>query len=180
MGTRGISILDHNRYALAIIDVCLGGGMSSRLFQEIREKRGLVYSINTFEALYRPSGIFGVYAGTGPSNVNEVIKIVMEEFENIKELGLTDEELEMAKNQLKGSLLIGLESTKYRASRNGRSEMYFNKVLFSEEICNAIDAVDHGAIKELSNYIFDKKYIGISLVGPKNMSYKELSQSCYN
>ena len=175
LGTKGVSILDDDRYVLAIIDICLGGGMSSRLFQEIREKRGLVYSINTYEALYRQAGIFGVYAGTNPKNVQDVIKLIIDEFERFKASGLTDDELLRAKIQIKGGLLIGMESTKHRASRNGRSTLYFDKVFEIEEICRIIDRITHQDINRLSNSILDKKYMGISLVGPKVAKYKELS-----
>lgn len=174
IGARGVSVLDQERYALAIIDICLGGGMASRLFQEIREKRGLVYCINTYEAMYRSAGLFGVYAGTNPSNVKEVLKLVNEEIHKLKEEGLSDEELDKTKTQLKGSLLIGLESTRYRASRNGRSEMYFNRIITTEEICQEIDRVTHKDIKNLCNCIFDNSYVGMTIIGPKVASEKEL------
>jgi len=174
LGSKSISILDDDRYALAIIDVCLGGSMSSRLFQEIREKRGLVYSINTYEAIYRTAGIFGIYAGTNPSNVNEVIKLIWDEMEKIKVEGLRSDEFERAKTQIKGGLLIGLESTKYRAGRNGRSELYFNRLFSTEEICDAIDRVTQADIIRLSNQMFDKKAMGIAMICPKEYADKEL------
>ncbi|OGI21996.1 MAG: hypothetical protein A2287_07955 [Candidatus Melainabacteria bacterium RIFOXYA12_FULL_32_12] len=177
-GLKGISILDQDRYTSAIIDVCLGGGMASRLFQEIREKRGLVYSINTYEALYRSSGIFGVYACASPVNVDEVIKLTLDEFEKVRESGLSNNEFEQAKLQLKGSLLIGSESTKYRASKNGRAELYFNKVLTIEEICDSIDKVTQDDIQRLSKHMLDTKYLGLSLVCPYEFAPKELSLSC--
>lgn len=173
IGSKSISILDEDRYSLALIDVCLGGGMSSRLFQEIREKRGLVYSINTYEAVYRPAGIFGVYAGTSSSNADEVIKLIWEEMEKVKTEGFSEEELDRAKAQIKGGLLIGLESTKYRASRNGRSELYFNKIHSTEEICDAIDKVTQADIKRLSSQMFDKKVTGISMICPKEYANTE-------
>jgi predicted Zn-dependent peptidase len=173
IGSKSISILDEDRYALALIDVCLGGGMSSRLFQEIREKRGLAYSINTFETIYRPAGIFGVYAGTNPSNTDEVIKLIWEEMERIKSEGFGEEEFERAKTQIKGGLLIGLESTKYRASRNGRSELYFNKIFSTEEICDAIDKVTQADIIRLSNRMFNKEVTGISMICPKEYANRE-------
>lgn len=173
IGSNSVSILDEERYILAIIDICLGGGMSSRLFQEIREKRGLVYSISTYEALYRPAGIFGVYAGTNPDNVDEVIKLIWDEMEKVKTEGFTEEEIERAKIQIKGGLLIGLESTKYRASRNGRSELYFNKTFSTEEICQSIDKITGTDIIHLCNRIFDRKTSGISMICPKDSANKE-------
>ncbi|EKE03875.1 MAG: hypothetical protein ACD_20C00134G0002 [uncultured bacterium] len=177
-GLRGTSILNEDRYASAIIDVCLGGGMASRLFQEIREKRGLVYSINTYEALYRSSGIFGVYASASPANVDEVIQLTLDEFEKLRKSGLSDTEFEQAKLQLKGSLLIGSESTKYRSSKNGRSELFFDRVLTIEEMCASVDKVTQDDIIRLSDYIFDTKYLGLSLVCPHEFAPKELSLSC--
>ncbi|MDD3012902.1 MAG: pitrilysin family protein [Candidatus Gastranaerophilales bacterium] len=173
LGSKSISILDDDRYALAIIDVCLGGSMSSRLFQEIREKRGLVYSINTYESVYRPAGIFGVYAGTSSSNSDEVIKLVWDEMEKIKIEGFVEEEFERAKTQIKGGLLIGLESTKYRASRNGRSELYFNRTFSTEEICAAIDKVTQADIRRLSNQMFDIKATGIAMICPMDYVNKQ-------
>ncbi|MFH0702714.1 MAG: pitrilysin family protein [bacterium] len=167
LGTRGISILDKDRYALDIIDVCLGGSMGSRLFQEVREKRGLAYSINTYAALYRPCGIFGVYLSANPANVKEVINLTLKEIEKFRLTGLSDEEIQKAKNQIKGNMFIGLESTKHRACRNAMSELYFNKVLTIEEISARIDEITQDDIIRLSNYIFDNKYMGIALVGPK-------------
>ena len=173
IGSKSISILDEDRYTLALIDVCLGGGMSSRLFQEIREKRGLAYSINTFESIYRPAGVFGVYAGVNPSNTDEVVKLIWEEMEKIKAEGFAEEEFERAKTQIKGGLLIGLESTKYRASRNGRSELYFNKIFSTQEICDAIDKVTQADIIRLSNKMFNKEVTGISMICPKEYASKE-------
>ena len=173
IGSESISILDDDRYTLALIDVCLGGSMSSRLFQEIREKRGLVYSINTYETIYRPAGVFGIYAGTSPSNVDEVIKLIWNELEKVKAQGFQEDEFERAKTQIKGSLLIGLESTKYRASRNGRSEVYFNRTFSTKEICDAIDEVTQADIIRLSNKMFDKKAMGIAMICPKDYANKE-------
>ena len=115
-----------------------------------------------------------MYAGTNPSNVPEVINIIIDEFEKFKLNGLSDEELTRAKTQIKCGLLIGMESTKHRASRNGRSMLYFNQIFEVEEICQIINKITHDDINRLSNFIFDKKSIGISLVGPKTNAHKEL------
>jgi len=178
IGMRGLSILNSDRYASSIIDISLGGGMTSRLFQEIREKRGLAYSINTFEALYRPAGIFGVYAATNHENINELINIINYEIEKYRTKGISNEEFQRSIVQLKGSLLIGLESTKFRASRNGRSELYFNRTFEVEEICNAINRVTYDDITRLSNYIFDAEYSSLSIVSPKKYTPLKLSLSC--
>ncbi len=172
IGTKAVSVLDKDRYALAIIDVCLGGGMSSRLFQTIREQRGLAYSINTYEALYRPSGIFGIYSGVNSQNVNEVIQLTYEEIEKFKSEGPAEEEFIQAKEQLKGSLLIGLESTKYRAGRNGRSELYFNKIINAEELCSEIDNVSTVDIKRMGDYIFNETSTAVYILAPKSYKHR--------
>lgn len=178
IGMRGVSILDDDRYVSAIIDLCLGGGMASRLFQTIREKRGLAYSINSYEALYRAGGIFGVYASANPSNVDEVINLIMDEIEKFKLYGLSNEEFTQAKRQLKGNLLIGSESTKHRAAKNGRTELYFSKTLTLEDICQSVDKVTQDDMQRMSSYILDNNYVGISMVCPKEFTPKKLSLSC--
>lgn len=178
IGMRGLSVMDERRYASSIIDICLGGGMTSRLFQEIRETKGLVYSINTFEALYRPLGIFGVYAATNHENSAEVIELIYSEIENFKTNGITTDEVERAILQLKGSMLIGLESTKFRASRNGRCELYFKKTIDIQELTNSIEKVTVDEINKLSEYIFDTDYFCTSIVSPKDFVPNIASLSC--
>jgi predicted Zn-dependent peptidase len=169
LATKGLSISSPDRYPLAVIDIALAGGISSRLFQEVREKRGLVYSINSYKALYRQSGVFGVYAGTSVQNINEVLRLVMEEFNKIKEEGLSEDELIRAKKQLKGSLLLGLESSYYRAYRNAHSEIYFGKIYSVEEICELIDDISMEDLKRVAEIIFDDNSYALSIVGPKNL-----------
>lgn len=178
LGMRNVSILNHDRYASSMIDITLGGGMTSRLFQEVREKRGLAYSINTFEGLYRPAGMFGIYAATNYENIDELLDIINKEIDNFKTAGITEEEFERALIQLKGSLLIGSESTKFRASRNGRSELYFNRTFEIDEVCDSIDKVTYNDIERVSNYIFDPDYSALSIVSPKNYIKRQLCMSC--
>lgn len=169
IAAKGVPIISPERYPLAVLDISLAGGISSRLFQEIREKRGLVYSINSYKALYRPDGLFGVYAGTNVNNIHEVIQIILDEFAKVREHGLTEDELVRSKKQLKGSLLLGLESTYYRSYRNAHSEVYFNKIFSVEEVCAFIDKISMDDVNKLINYIFDPKYYSLSVVGPKNV-----------
>jgi predicted Zn-dependent peptidase len=169
LATSGLPIISQDRYPLAIIDICLAGGISSRLFQEVREKRGLVYSINSYKALYRPSGIFGIYAGMSVQNIHEVLKIIIDEFAKIKEEALSEEEIIRAKKQLKGSLLLGLESSYYRAYRNAHSEIYFNKIHSVEEICEFIDRITMADVKRVADLVFVPENYALSVVGPKNV-----------
>lgn len=167
--TNGVSILSDERYPLAILDIALAGGISSRLFQEIREKRGLSYSINSYKALYKPAGLFGVYAGTSTNNVNEVLKLILDEFAKVREEGLTEDELIRSKKQLKGSMLLGLESTYYRAYRNAHSLSYFGQIYTIEEVCQEIDNITLDDIKQLAVKIFNPDYYSLAVVGPKSL-----------
>jgi predicted Zn-dependent peptidase len=169
IATRALPIISGDRYPLAVIDIALAGGISSRLFQEVREKRGLVYSINSYKALYRPAGIFGIYAGTSVSNIKEVLRLVKAEFEKIRDEGLTEEELVRARKQLKGSLLLGLESSYYRAYRNAHSEIYFDKIYSVEEICDLIDNIQMEDVRRVAEFLFNPNYYALSIVGPKSL-----------
>jgi len=170
IATMGMPIISDDRYALAAIDIALAGGISSRLFQEVREKRGLAYSINSYKALYKPAGVFGVYAGTSTQNIQEIIDIVLNEFAMVKEKGLTDDELARAKKQLTGSLLLGLESTYYRAYRNIHSELYFGRIYSIDEICSLINSISMDDVIKVASYIFNPEYYALSIVGPKDIS----------
>jgi predicted Zn-dependent peptidase len=172
--TKGVSILDSKRHTLSIIDCCLGDGMGSRLFQNIREKKGLVYSIDTFEASFREFGIFGVYAGTNLNSIEEVIDLIFYELDSIAAQGLSTDEISRVKTQIKGSLLIGLDSTKRRAVKNARSEIYFNEIHTIEEICAEIDNVSYEDIKELGSAMFKRENFGITVVGPQKFMSKKL------
>ncbi|MGE5708173.1 MAG: M16 family metallopeptidase [Bacteroidota bacterium] len=166
LGTRGVSIVDEDRFPLAFLDSILGGGMSSTLFQEIREKRGLAYSISTYQSLYRPGGIFGVYAGTSLKNLPEVIKLVREEFERVKGGSITEEELERAREQLKGGILLSLEVPRHRMSRLARNELYYGRLVPIEEIIEAIDRVSLDDLTRVSRLIFRDEYLTATSVGP--------------
>jgi predicted Zn-dependent peptidase len=134
VGTRGLSARDERRYALSVLDTVLGGGMSSRLFQEVREKRGLVYSIFSFQQSYRDAGLFGVSAGTAPANVQECVDVILDQIRALAAGGPSDEEIALAKEHLKGSLTLSLESSSSRMIRLGRSEFSLGRHLGIEEI----------------------------------------------
>lgn len=169
IATKGMPILSNDRYALAAIDIALAGGISSRLFQEVREKRGLAYSIGSYKVMYRPAGVFGVYAATSQNNIKEVIKIIIDEFSKIRVNAITEDELTRAKKQLKGSLLLGLESTYYRSYRNVHSLVYFDKIFTIDEICTLIDAITMDDIRKVAGYMFDPDYYSLSIVGSKDI-----------
>lgn len=178
MAAPGIKMLDPRRYALAILDLCLGGNMSSRLFQEVREKRGLVYSINTFRESHTTAGLFGVYAGTSPKHVAQVLELTGQEFQKVKEEGLTDEEIARAKTQLKAELLLGLESMRYRTSRNAYSELYYGRQLTVEEICKDIDQVTSAELKKIANEFLRHDQLSLVVVGPITELKTEYALAC--
>lgn len=178
IATEGVSITDKRRYAASLMDMCLGGNISSRLFQEIREKRGLVYTVNTYRESHDHAGLFGVYAGCSPENVEEVVKLTMENFAILKAEGLTDQEIHRSKTQLKSELLLGLESMRYRTSRNAYSELYYGRQLEVEEICRDIDQVTSKQIKDIANDLLSSEKLSMVVVGPKKRLQKEYKLAC--
>lgn len=165
--TKGVSVYDEDRYTLAVMDIALGGGMSSRLFQEIREKRGLAYSISSYYHTNKLGGIFGVYAGTPAKEANLVVDLILKELNTVKQNGLKSDELERAKMQLKTSLFLELESSMVRASRNALYDFYYNRFITPDEINHSIDSIINERIIRLANEIFDSKYYTLTVVGPK-------------
>lgn len=161
------------RYALYLLNAIMGAGVSSRLFQEIREKRGLAYSIYSFIASYLDTGIWGVYAGNAKKRVVEVIDLVTGEMKNLKDT-VTETELKRAKDQLKGNLILSLESSSSRMQNIARQEIYHERHFSTEEIIKEIDAVQLKQVKELSERIFAPGAIALTVFGPVQPS--QLSQ----
>lgn len=167
LGTYGPSIYEEDKYVLRLLNIALGGGMSSRLFQEIREKRGLAYSVYSFDDINRQCGIFGVYVGCDLDKVTESLSLILKEFEDIKKNGLTPKELNKAKMQLKSQLLLQLESTSSVAFSNARNQLYFNRDVSGGEITNILNAIDNDRIIKLANKIFNPKLYSLAVVGPE-------------
>ena len=132
--------VDPLRFAAYVLNTALGGGMSSRLFQEVREKRGRVYSICSFISSFLDCGYFGIYAGTNPEWVDEVIEVTLGEIRKVARDGLKPAELARAKSQLKGNMLLGMEVTDSRMNRLARNEIYFRREIPLEELARAIDS----------------------------------------
>jgi predicted Zn-dependent peptidase len=145
LGFQGAAIVDPDYYAQSVLSTLLGGGMSSRLFQEIREKRGLVYSIYTFASAYRDAGIFGIYAGTGPAEVVELVPVVCDELRQIAEK-VTETEIRRAAAQIRAGLLMGMESSMSRAEQLGQQLLAYGRPIPAQEIIGQIDAVDREAV----------------------------------
>jgi predicted Zn-dependent peptidase len=178
MATQGLPVTDARRYQLAVLDLALGGNLSSRLFQEVREKRGLVYTINSYKASHRKTGLFGVYAGTSPKKVGQVIELVMEEFRRIKAEGLSEREVDRAKTQLKSDLLLGLESMRNRTSRNAYGELFYRRQLPVEEIIQDIEKVTADDCKRLANDFLHSEKMSLVVVGPASQLEKSYSLNC--
>lgn len=165
LATRGRAQGDEDRYVLAVLDNILGGGMSSRLFQEIRESRGLVYTIASYSASYREGGLFVVYAAMSPENAPEVLRLTGDE---IGRMGSSqdDAELHRAKESLKGSIMLSLESTGSRMSKLGRSELYYGRQIDFDEILARVDAVTADDVSRMAGEIFTPDQIAMAAIGP--------------
>ena len=156
---------DDNRYATLILNTVLGGGMSSRLFQTIREERGMAYSIYSDLSPYRDTGTLCVYAGTSAGNALEVVDLILVEFAKLKQEPLSDEELTRAKDQVKGNILLGLESSSSRMANLARQEMYFQNFFTVDEVIARIDEVDAGQVQAMAQRLFDPERIAVTLLG---------------
>jgi predicted Zn-dependent peptidase len=146
----GLARDDDRRFALGVLNAALGGGMSSRLFQEIREKRGLAYSVFSFASHYADTGMFGVYAGCMPKKVDDVLEIARDELAKVAAGGLTAEELARGKGQVRGGLVLGLEDTGSRMSRIGKAELLAGDLWSTADVLAAIDAVTIDDVREIA------------------------------
>jgi predicted Zn-dependent peptidase len=165
LGVPAPPITDDNRYTTLILNTVLGGGMSSRLFQTIREERGMAYSIYSDLSPYRDTGTLCIYAGTATGKSLEVVQLILAEFRKLKETLLGDEELTRAKDQLKGNILMGLESSNSRMANLARQEIYFHQFFTVEEIIARIDAVDAAQVQAMAQRLLDPDRIAVTLLG---------------
>jgi len=166
LGTQGFSARHPKRYAVSVLNTVLGGGMSSRLFQEVREKRGLAYSVYSFVSAFLDSGMLGIYVGTGEKTVARVLKVIRKEMEKLEGTPLRPKEVQAAKEQLKGNLLLSLENTDSRASRLAKSEMYFGRFVPTQEIIEGIDQVTADDVRTLAGQIFQAGALSLTALGP--------------
>jgi predicted Zn-dependent peptidase len=166
LGGPAISRSDPRRFALGVLNIAFGGGMSSRLFQEVREKRGLVYSIGSYANQYAETGSYAVYAGAAPRRIHEVLKVVMDEVGRLAADGLTDEEVARAKGQFKGSLVLGMEDTSSRMSWLGKSELTRGEILTVDEVIQRVDAVTEADLRALAKELLGDGLSTLALIGP--------------
>ena len=165
LGVPAPPITDESRYATLILNTVLGGGMSSRLFQTILEDRGMVYSIYSDLSPYRDTGTLCVYAGTSASKAIEVVDLILAEFQKLKQELLSAEELTRAKDQVKGNILLGLESSSARMANLARQEMYFQQFFSVDEVIARIDEVEAAQVQAMAQRLFDPDRIAVTLLG---------------
>lgn len=168
MGVPAYSISDERRYVCYVLSTLLGGGMSSRLFQNIREKHGLAYAVFSELNVYRDSGCLAVYAGTSQDNLKRVAGMVVDEFRSLYRDGVPPEELRRAKDHLKGSLALGLESTSSRMSNLARQELFFGRFYTVDEMVASIETVSAEEVQDLARDLFEGKQIGLTALGRTN------------
>jgi predicted Zn-dependent peptidase len=166
MGFPGVSDTVPQRYALYLLNDVIGGSMSSRLFQEIRERQALVYSVHSGTQSFHDTGVLYVYAGTDPPNFGKVMKALMKELRALKKDGVTAEELRRAKDHLKGNLMLSLESTSSRMNRLAKQELRFGSFLSVDEMLGAIDAVRPEDIETLIHQVLDEGQLSLLTLGP--------------
>jgi predicted Zn-dependent peptidase len=166
LGTKGLAYVSPRRFVSYLLNAILGGGMSSRLFQEIRERRGLAYSVFSYIPSYVDTGSLVVYAATEKNAVTEVIQLILKEFEALSHCPVGEEELRISKEQLKGNVLLSLESSDNRMTRLAKNEIYFNRFLPVDEVINRIEAVTIDEIRELSDELFRPEHLCLTLLGP--------------
>jgi predicted Zn-dependent peptidase len=164
LGTRALPQAHPERYAGYVLNTVLGGSMSSRLFQNVREKRGLVYSISSGITSYSDAGLLSVYAGTSLDSLPQVVRLTMDELRRLREEPIPEEELRRAKDHIKGGLVLSLENTGSRMSHLARQEIYFGRQLPLDEILEGIEAVSADAVQKLAGRLFRGR-VGASVLG---------------
>jgi predicted Zn-dependent peptidase len=173
VGTGGVSQVDHKRYALYILNALMGGSMSSHLFQEVREKRGLVYNIYSYVNCFHDTGTFGIATSTSGEFLGEVLGLVKEEIVRIRDKGITDEELEFSKEHIKGNLFISMESSEARMGRLAKNEIYFGGYIPLKETLREIAGIQKSLVNDVAREIFrDPRDISLAVLG--NAGRKEV------
>ncbi len=165
LGCEALARTDERRFALGVLNAAFGGGMSSRLFQEVREKRGLAYSVYSFSGQHADTGMWGIYVGCLPSKADDVLAICAEEITRVIEGGLTDAELDRGKGQVRGSIVLSLEDPSSRMSRLGKSELVYPRLEPVDEVLAAIDSVTHDDIRAIAADILTRPK-ALAVVGP--------------
>lgn len=166
LGTEGVSFSDNRRFALTILNAAFGGGMSSHLFQEIREKRGLAYTVYSYHTSLANTGLFGIYAGTSMNQLPWVLAVCRKEMEKFRQKGISSRELNATREQLEGNMLLGLESMTNRMNRLSMGFLYNVEPLAPEDTLAPYLAVTTDEVNELANALLDEKRLAITIIGP--------------
>lgn len=166
LGVPSLPMADPNRYAGFVLNTLLGGGMSSRLFQNIRERQGLAYSVYSELTSYRDAGCLAVYAGTSAGSLPKVVDSIVQEFRSIAHEGVSGEELRRAKDNLKGSLMLSLESTSSRMANLARQQLYYDRFFTMDEMLDAIERVEAATVQGLARQYFRAEAISVAALGP--------------
>lgn len=177
LGTVGIPFGDPRRFALTVLNAAFGGGMSSRLFQEIREKRGMAYTVYSYHTSFKSTGLFGIYAGTSMQHLGEVLDLFHQELVKVAQEGLSEVELEETKEQLKGNMLIALESTTNRMNRLSTGFLYDVEPQLPEDTIKPYLAVTDAKVVEVARTILNEKNLAITLIAPSFAAAKILAES---
>ena len=168
VGVPSVPLGHEDRFGVAVLNNLLGGGMSSRLFQNIREKRGLAYAVFSEITPYSDAGMLTVYAGSAKETVGQVLDLIVSEFRDLKKSLVTEEELTRSKNHLKGSLMLSLESTSARMSNLARQELYFRRFYSLDEILDSIQAVTREQLQSLARQYFRAEDTAVTVLGNLN------------
>ena len=176
LNSRGIAITDPRRFELSLLNTILGGNMSSRLFQQIREKRGLAYAVYSFVSSHVDTGMFGVYLGVHPDHVYKSIELVLKEISKLKNDLVDAQELKGAIEYTRGSLLLASESSDHQMVRTAQNELHFGRDIELDEIIDRIAAVTPEDIQQLAQYLFQNDLMALTLLGPVNNEEPQLEQ----
>jgi predicted Zn-dependent peptidase len=166
VGMRALAALDDDRYALTVVNQALGGGMSSRLFQEVREERGLAYSVYSYRAAYDDAGFLAIYVGSAPERVAETLDVIETQLDRLCDEGMPDDEIAAAKGHLTGSLGMSLETSASRMRRIGRSELVEGEIPSLEEIIRRIDTVTRDDVARAIDRVIREQPRALAVVGP--------------
>lgn len=177
LGTRALRFDDQRKFDFLTMNTLLGGGMSSRLFQNIRERHGLAYSIYSFHDFMHDTGIFGAYIGTDPAREEQAVHLLKEEIRRLRDEPVAAAELERTKNQLKGGLMLGLESTSSRMNRLAHMEIYLGRYYSLDEVLDGIAQVTSGGIQALAENLFDLEGLTLTVIRPSQDEASEAAPS---
>jgi predicted Zn-dependent peptidase len=176
-GGPGIARADERRFALSVLDAAFGGSTSSRLFREVREKRGLAYSVGSYTEQFTERGVVAMYVGTREDNVGEACEIIGRELESLRDGGLAGEELERAKEHVKGRMVLGLEATGMRMMRVARAVLFDVPLLSLDEMLERVEQVTLEDVAELATELYDPERLSAACIGPKEECFRDATAS---